>query len=90
MRFDRATLCLAPLLLSACATPPRRAATVSLEFSELKQCNLARFAAALPADAEIRSFTPGTAPVAHCRVRGTFAHLPAIAPGDEKHLLVAA
>lgn len=66
------------------------AAVVSLEVSGLQQSNLARFAAALPADAAITSVTPGTAPVAHCRVRGTYAHLTAIVPGDENHLLIGA
>ena len=90
MRFDRATLCLAPLRLGACATPPRMAPAVSLEVSGLQQCNLARFAAALPADAAITSVPPGTAPVAHCRVRGTYAHLTALVPGDENHFLIGA
>ena len=90
MRFDRATLCLAPFLLGACASPPRMAPAVSLEVSGLKQCNLARFAAALLADAAITSVMPGTAPVAHCRVRGTYAHLTATVPGDENHFLIGA
>ena len=90
MRFDRATLCLAPLLLGACATPPRMAPAVSVEVFGLQQCNLARFAAALPADAAITSVPPGTAPVAHCRVRGTSAHLTALVPGDESHFLIGA
>ena len=90
MRFDRATLCLAPLLLGARATPPRMAPAVSLEFSGLQQSNLARFAAALSADAAITSVPPGTAPVAHCRVSGTYAHLTALVSGDENHFLIGA
>ena len=90
MRFDRATLCLELPLLGACATPSRLAPAVSLEVSGLRQCNLARFAAALPADAAITSVSPGTAPVAHCRVRCTYAYLTALVPGDKNHFLIGA
>ena len=87
MRFDRATLCLAPFLLGS---PPRMDPAVSLEVSGLQQCNLARFAAALLADAATTSVRPGTAPVANCRVRGSYAHLTATVPGDENHFLIGA
>ncbi len=90
MRFNRAILCLAPLLLGACATPPRMAPAVSLEVSGLQQCNVARFAAALTADAAITSVPPGNAPVALCRVRGTYAHLTALVSSDENHFLIGA